>query len=219
MRPLAGANRSPLFAVVPIVIVLLTGGCGSERDSAVEGSTAQTVDSDGADDSDSADGADGSDSADDSDSADGSDDVGEAGEGHDGEDVMGTAPADGAEGAGTDPGDDPEQATGELFPDVIEARAEQGFDGLWTFSATLSSPYDTPQRYADAWRVVGPDGEVYGIRELAHDHANEQPFTRSQSGIEIPDDVSVVTIEGRDQLSGCLLYTYPSPRDLLSHLV
>ncbi|MGI9596604.1 MAG: hypothetical protein ACR2QK_10615, partial [Acidimicrobiales bacterium] len=75
-------------------------------------------------------------------------------------------------------------------------------DGTWTFSATLSSPYDTPQRYADAWRVIGNDGEVYGIRELTHDHQSEQPFTRSQSGIEIPDDVEVVTVEGRDQLSG-----------------
>ena len=74
--------------------------------------------------------------------------------------------------------------------------------GTWTFDATLSSPYDTPQRYADAWRVVGPDGTVFGIRELTHDHASEQPFTRSQTGIEIPEDVQTVTVEGRDQISG-----------------
>jgi hypothetical protein len=90
----------------------------------------------------------------------------------------------------------------DLFPDVIEAGAEQTADGTWTISATLSSPYDTADRYADAWRVVGPDGEVYGTRDLAHDHAGEQPFTRSLSGVVIPDDVSEVTIEGRDQVSG-----------------
>ncbi|MEM7340884.1 MAG: hypothetical protein AAF467_19660 [Actinomycetota bacterium] len=90
----------------------------------------------------------------------------------------------------------------ELFPDVIGAEASQGADGTWAFSATLSSPYDTPERYADAWRVVGPDGTVFGTRELAHDHANEQPFTRSLNGVEIPDDVATVTIEGRDQVSG-----------------
>ncbi len=85
----------------------------------------------------------------------------------------------------------------DMFPDVIDATAS--FDGdTWTVAATLSSPYDTPARYADAWRVVGPDGTVYGERILAHDHANEQPFTRSQSGITIPDDVETVTIEGRD---------------------
>ena len=89
-------------------------------------------------------------------------------------------------------------AAGEqMFPDVIDATASS--DGsTWTVAATLSSPYDTPERYADAWRVVGPDGTVYGERILAHDHANEQPFTRSESGIEIPDDVTTVTIEGRD---------------------
>ena len=50
--------------------------------------------------------------------------------------------------------------------------------------------------------MVGPDGETYGTRELAHDHAGEQPFTRTLSGIAIPDDVTEVTIEGRDLLSG-----------------
>lgn len=35
-----------------------------------------------------------------------------------------------------------------------------------------------------------------------HDHASEQPFTRSQSGIEIPVEVASVTVQGRDQQSG-----------------
>ena len=70
--------------------------------------------------------------------------------------------------------------------------AEGRLDGdTWTISATLSSPYDTPERYADAWRVVGPDGTVYGERILVHDHAGEQPFTRSESGIAIPAGVTI----------------------------
>jgi hypothetical protein len=92
--------------------------------------------------------------------------------------------------------------TGEqLFPDVIDATAEQTNLG-WTFNATVSSPYDSADRYADAWRIVGPDGTVYGTRELAHDHSSEQPFTRTIQAIEIPDDVQVITIEGRDQDNG-----------------
>lgn len=94
------------------------------------------------------------------------------------------------------------EAGDETFPDVIAVEATQDEDGSWTFAVTISSPYDRPDRYADAWRVSNPDGEVYGVRELAHDHANEQPFTRTKSGIRIPDDVNEVTVSGRDQLNG-----------------
>jgi len=89
-----------------------------------------------------------------------------------------------------------------VFPDVIAVTADQSDDGTWRFDVTLSSPYDTPDRYADAWRILGPDGTEYGVRELAHDHANEQPFTRSLSGVEIPDEVDSVVVEGRDQVNG-----------------
>lgn len=87
------------------------------------------------------------------------------------------------------------------YPVVIGAEVTQSGDS-WTFSVTLSSPYDTPERYADAWRVLDADDNELGIRVLGHDHASEQPFTRSQSGIVIPDDVAVVFIEGRDQANG-----------------
>lgn len=90
----------------------------------------------------------------------------------------------------------------EEFPDVVAATARRDVEDTVTIDATLSSPYDSAERYADAWRVLGPDGSVLGIRELSHDHAAEQPFTRSLSGIVVPDDVDWVTIEGRDLLSG-----------------
>lgn len=41
---------------------------------------------------------------------------------------------------------------------------------------------------------------MIGEHTLTHDHADEQPLT--QSGLEIPDDVNEVTIEGRDTDSG-----------------
>jgi hypothetical protein len=89
-----------------------------------------------------------------------------------------------------------------LFPDVLEVSATQSDDGTWTFNVTISSPYDSPERYADAWRVLAPDGAQLGIRVLLHDHAGEQPFTRSESGIEIPDDITEVLVQARDQLNG-----------------
>lgn len=94
------------------------------------------------------------------------------------------------------------ETTSDDFPDILAAQATLTDDNTWRFDVTVSSTYDTPQRYADAWRVVGPDGEEFGIRVLTHDHASEQPFTRSQSGIVIPADVTTVTIEGRDLANG-----------------
>ncbi len=87
------------------------------------------------------------------------------------------------------------------FPDVVDAVATADAEG-WRFDVTISSPYDTPERYADAWRIVAPDGTVLGVRELLHDHQFEQPFTRSLAGVEIPDDVETVTVEARDSANG-----------------
>lgn len=89
-----------------------------------------------------------------------------------------------------------------FFPDIIAAVATREDSGTWRFDVTVSSPYDSPEQYADAWRVLHPDGTELGIRILTHDHASEQPFTRSQGGITIPDDVTAVTIEGRDLENG-----------------
>lgn len=95
----------------------------------------------------------------------------------------------------------PETSSDE-FPDIVAAQATPTGNNTWRFDVTVSSTYDSPERYADAWRVVGPDGTEYGIRVLTHDHASEQPFTRSQNGIEIPPEVTTVTIEGRDLANG-----------------
>ena len=89
-----------------------------------------------------------------------------------------------------------------LFPDVIGATLTLTGDNTYRVSVTLSSPYDTPERYADAWRVLGPDCTELGTRILTHDHQFEQPFTRSLSGVTIPEGVTEVTIQARDQISG-----------------
>jgi len=89
------------------------------------------------------------------------------------------------------------------FPDIVDvAPTYDESSGTWRFAVTVSSPYDTPERYADGWRVLGPGGTVYGVHTLTHDHAGEQPFTRTQTGVEIPADVTTVTIEGRDLVNG-----------------
>jgi len=88
-----------------------------------------------------------------------------------------------------------------LYPDVVDADVNRGSD-TYNFDVTISSPYDSPERYADAFRIVGDDGRVYAVRELLHDHSGEQPFTRSVGPVGIPESVETVTVEARDLVYG-----------------
>lgn len=85
---------------------------------------------------------------------------------------------------------------------MIHVDVTKNDDGTFKFDVTISSPYDSANRYADAWRVIDEAGAVYGIRELVHDHSAEQPFTRSLDKVEIPETVEKVTIEARDLVNG-----------------
>ena len=88
------------------------------------------------------------------------------------------------------------------FPDVVAARLVARDADRFDFDVTVSSPYDTPGRYADGFRAVGKDGRVFGERKLLHDHAGEQPFTRDLYGVRIPPGVRVVVVQARDQKYG-----------------
>ena len=81
---------------------------------------------------------------------------------------------------------------------VVNVSASQRSDGTWRFSVTLKHADEGWNHYADRWDVVGPDGAVLAERVLLHPHVDEQPFTRSLSGVDIPDDVDAVTIRGHD---------------------
>ena len=92
---------------------------------------------------------------------------------------------------------------GAAYPDVVGVELKVVGERELEVAATLCSAYDTPERYADAWRVRTPEGEVLGVRELLHDHADEQPFTRSLSGtLQVPPDVDTLVVEGRDLANG-----------------
>lgn len=92
--------------------------------------------------------------------------------------------------------------TQQTHPDVLAAEVRMSGADTFDFDVTVSSPYDTPQRYADAFRVTGKDGTIFGERILGHDHANEQPFTRDLYRVKIPPAVQLVVIQARDQQFG-----------------
>jgi len=84
---------------------------------------------------------------------------------------------------------------------VIAATIERGPSGF-TVAATVRSADTGWDKYADAWEVRTEGGTVLGERILAHPHETEQPFTRSLSGVEIPEDISQVVIAARDSVAG-----------------
>lgn len=86
--------------------------------------------------------------------------------------------------------------------DVVDVSVTAQGDDRFRFDVTVKHADEGWDHYADIWEVVGADGAVYGQRVLAHPHVNEQPFTRSQSGIEIPADVSEVTVRSGDTVHG-----------------
>lgn len=85
--------------------------------------------------------------------------------------------------------------------DVIAARAARSGDA-WRFEVTVAHADEGWDHYADAWRVVGPDGTVYGERVLLHPHETEQPFSRSLSGVLIPEGVASVIVQAHDSVHG-----------------
>lgn len=75
-------------------------------------------------------------------------------------------------------------------------------NGSFRFDVTLEHADSGWDHYADGWEVVSPAGDVLGKRVLAHPHVNEQPFTRSLSGVQIPQDVNKVSIRAHDSVHG-----------------
>lgn len=87
-------------------------------------------------------------------------------------------------------------------PPVIEDVQLREVGGSWTVSVTLSHPDTGWDHYADGWRVLSPTGEELGVRVLHHPHVEEQPFTRSLSGVTIPEGLQEIQIEARDNKEG-----------------
>ncbi|MGX9417415.1 hypothetical protein ACWU4D_08695 [Vibrio sp. WJH972] len=83
------------------------------------------------------------------------------------------------------------------FAQVTHVDALQTDDGSWCFNTSVRHNDQGWDHYADGWEVIDLDGNQLGYRLLAHPHDNEQPFTRRQCGIHIPEAVTHVAVRAK----------------------
>jgi len=86
--------------------------------------------------------------------------------------------------------------------DVLFVRARLQPDGTWTFEVTVQHEDTGWEHYADRWEVLTSEGEVLATRALAHPHVDEQPFTRSQGAIVVPEGAGQLWVRAHDGLHG-----------------
>jgi hypothetical protein len=84
---------------------------------------------------------------------------------------------------------------------VVRAKAAK-MGGSWRIDVTIRHDDAGWDHYADGWGVYTTEGTQLGYRELLHPHVNEQPFTRSLTGVKIPAGVTVLVIRAKDNVHG-----------------
>ena len=86
--------------------------------------------------------------------------------------------------------------------DVIEVKVRHTTGNSYNFDVTVRHADEGWKHFANKWDVMAPDGTVLGTRILAHPHVDEQPFTRSLSGVKIPGNITEVTVRAHDLVHG-----------------
>ncbi|UOM35972.1 hypothetical protein [Acuticoccus sp. I52.16.1] len=86
-------------------------------------------------------------------------------------------------------------------PTVTAVNAVRTGD-TWRFDVTVRHADAGWDHYADAFVVTTADGRTLGTRVLHHPHVDEQPFTRSLTGVGIPPDVTTVEVHAVDSVHG-----------------
>jgi hypothetical protein len=87
-------------------------------------------------------------------------------------------------------------------PAVVTDVAMRPVADGWTIDVTLTHGDTGWDDYADGWRIETLTGDVLGTRVLLHPHEANRPFTRSLSGVDIPEDVSQVMIRASTSVEG-----------------
>jgi hypothetical protein len=86
--------------------------------------------------------------------------------------------------------------------DVVTVKVSQTGARVYRFDVTVRHHDEGWKHYADRWQVLGPGDNVLGERILGHPHEQEQPFTRSLSGVRIPAGLTEVRVRAGDLKHG-----------------
>lgn len=86
--------------------------------------------------------------------------------------------------------------------DVIDVDKAADAHHLYRFSVTIRHADTGWDHFADKWEILDEKGAVLATRVLHHPHVDEQPFTRSLSGVRIPEHVKTITIRAHDSVHG-----------------
>lgn len=84
--------------------------------------------------------------------------------------------------------------------DVTAVTVTQEKARTYTFDVTVSHKDEGWDHYADSWEIIDNEGNLYGTRTLHHPHVSEQPFTRSLSNVEIPEEINTVIVRAHDSV-------------------
>ncbi len=84
--------------------------------------------------------------------------------------------------------------------DVVDAKITQSSAGSYGFDVSVRHADTGWKHYADRWEVLDPDRNILATRVLVHPHENEQPFTRSLSGVKIPVGIGSVILRAHDSV-------------------
>jgi hypothetical protein len=86
--------------------------------------------------------------------------------------------------------------------DVVKIDVQMESSGTYRFDVTLQHEDTGWKHYADRWEILTTEGKLLATRVLQHPHVQEQPFTRSLSGVKIAPGTDKVVVRGHDLVHG-----------------
>ncbi|WP_228028325.1 hypothetical protein [Donghicola mangrovi] len=86
-------------------------------------------------------------------------------------------------------------------PQILSATAQK--EGLgWRIEVTVSHNDTGWDHFVDFWSIETRDGTEIERRTLLHPHPEEQPLTRSLSGVSVPDGIRKVFVRAHCRRDG-----------------